>query len=520
MLQQFGHYLLDEEIARGGMARVYRARLRGLAGFEKPLVVKQVLPELARDPRFVRMFVEEAKTLVQMSHPHIVSVYELGVVDGVYFLAMEHVDGATLAEVLKDGPLGAALLAQVALQVCDALEYAHRRFGLVHRDVSPRNVMIDASGHARLLDFGIAAPASGADEAAHVFGSPGYMSPEQARGAAIDAKSDLFSLGAVSFEALTGNKAFLRGTPAATRAALLEEPPPRLSENDAVPPELARLVERLLERDPRDRPATAAEVARQLRSWLAAHHPEGVGAELGRRVEAVRTRHAAQSRSSQDGHGPPAAGDSLDEPPSGESGVKTLATSLVLSAALGENEATAPIPGRGVTSSSGGREGRGWRWVAVIGAGAGVIALASVALVRAPPAPNAGARSASQATIEKKPPTDPGKNDVPPASSTTPLPEPAAGTHRSREEGAGLAKPAPAASLTVNARPWAEVRLDGRPIGTTPRRGIHTSAGDHVVELSCPPLGRSARVQVHLEVGSGARILADLMTDPPTIRVY
>src|SRR4051794_1825348 len=99
----FGKYLLDREIARGGMSRVYRARLRGPGGFEKTLVVKQILPELARDPSFIELFVKEANTLVQMSHPSLVPVYELGVVDGVYFLAMEWIEGATILEILREG---------------------------------------------------------------------------------------------------------------------------------------------------------------------------------------------------------------------------------------------------------------------------------------------------------------------------------------------------------------------------------------------------------------------------------
>src|SRR5690606_2719181 len=112
-IRAFGRYLLDEEIARGGMSRVFAARLRGVGGFEKRLVVKQIRPELARDPRFVSMLVDEANTLVQMSHPHIAPVFELGVVDGVYFLAMEYVDGATLAQVLESGPLAPGLAAHL-----------------------------------------------------------------------------------------------------------------------------------------------------------------------------------------------------------------------------------------------------------------------------------------------------------------------------------------------------------------------------------------------------------------------
>src|SRR5262245_53137130 len=120
-LQHFGKYLLDQELARGGMSRVFRARLRGPGGFEKRLVVKQVLPELARDPGFIELFVKEANTLVQMSHPNLVPVYELGVIDGVYFLAMEWVEGATISELLEAGPLAPALVAQLGLHISEAL---------------------------------------------------------------------------------------------------------------------------------------------------------------------------------------------------------------------------------------------------------------------------------------------------------------------------------------------------------------------------------------------------------------
>ena len=206
--RSFGKYLLDREIARGGMAHVWLARLRGLGGFEKRLVVKQILSDLARDPRFVTMFVEEAKTLVQLGHPHIVPVYELGVVDGVYFLAMEYVEGATLAEMLDDGPLAPAEVAHVGVQIADALSYAHEKFAIVHRDVTPRNVMIDGSGHGRLLDFGIAAPADA--EGGALFGTPGFLSPEQARREPVSGASDVFTLGATLLTALEGKEPFSR----------------------------------------------------------------------------------------------------------------------------------------------------------------------------------------------------------------------------------------------------------------------------------------------------------------------
>ncbi|MEO0325879.1 MAG: protein kinase, partial [Myxococcota bacterium] len=283
----FGNYLLDELLAEGGMARVYKARLRGVGGFEKPLVVKQILPELAQDPRFVALFVQEAKTLVRLGHPHIVPVYELGVVDGTYLLAMEYVEGATLRDVLRDGPLSPAAAAQLLAQVAEALDHAHDRFALVHRDVTPRNVLVDRSGQARLVDFGIAAPAEGE---APRFGSPGYMAPEQLMGGAIDGRADLFALGALLFESLTGAPAFAGEGQDEARRRILGGEGPALPAT--VPSALRELGAALLERLPADRPPDAATVARAFRAFLARERPEGAHREMARRVDDTRKRAA------------------------------------------------------------------------------------------------------------------------------------------------------------------------------------------------------------------------------------
>src|SRR5580700_7115975 len=185
--QVFGKYVLERELARGGMARVVLATLRGAGGFEKKLVVKQIRDELACDDDFVRRFVEEAKTTVALAHPNIVPVYELGVELGTYFLAMEYVEGASLAELLRACIKGGATLspeegAYVGVEVCRALDYAHRRMEVVHRDVTPRNVMVDVEGQVKVIDFGIAAPSDGPGDRGEVFGSPGHMPPEQMEG--------------------------------------------------------------------------------------------------------------------------------------------------------------------------------------------------------------------------------------------------------------------------------------------------------------------------------------------------
>lgn len=292
----FGKYLLDEEIARGGMARVYLARLRGLGGFEKRLVVKQILPHLAEDPRFVSMFVDEAKTLVALSHPHVVPVYELGVEGGVYFLAMEHVEGATLADMLADGPLSDAEAAHVGVQIADALAYAEEKFGLVHRDVTPRNVMVEGSGHARLLDFGIAARADAGDveteaagEARGLYGTPGYLSPEQARGERLSGQSDLFALACVLFEVTAGRPLFSRDIDEAR--TLTKERVAAILKGEG---ELEGILGKCLQPDPADRPESARVLLRMLRA--VAQSEEDPAGRLGQRADLARKRVAAAKR--------------------------------------------------------------------------------------------------------------------------------------------------------------------------------------------------------------------------------
>ncbi|MEM9191765.1 MAG: serine/threonine-protein kinase [Myxococcota bacterium] len=577
MLVPFGKYLLDAEIARGGMARVYLARLRGLGGFEKRLVVKQVLPELASDPRFVEMFVQEAKTLVQMSHPHIVPVYELGVVDGVYFLAMEFVDGATLSELLREGPLSPEIAAHVGVHVCNALSYAHERFELVHRDVTPRNVIIDSLGHVRLLDFGIAARAEGMHEG-EVFGSHGYMSPEQARGQTVDARSDLFSLGTVLYEALAGEPAFLKAKVSQTRQALLEAESPRLRV-DGVPPLLAEIVDGLLERNPEDRPAAAKDVESALRNWLSGAAPAGVAEELAARIEAAKTERDRRPSSRP----PPSAGSKKT------TDVQTLATSVTLQRLLEESdsgsaktrpvgettnpqEGTAKIPGRRPREDQPGTERirppkqakvdaaepddipesgssptssdvpsaaqtaapasasefsppsttppARRPWLAVLGALV-IGGLATWGILRAtadpPPLEVEPEPRPEVAVVERveaeEPPEQPNPEGTMNEEATT-VEAPAM-----TEEVAPTMVVAQTGLLTVNATPWGTVRVGGRSLGNTPIQSESVPAGSQIVRLDCPPLGRSARVPVRIAPGRHTRVVVNLNTDPPTVSV-
>ena len=213
---RLGPYELVRRIATGGMAEVYLARRAGPHGFQKIVAVKRILPQLARDSDFVAMFVDEARVCARLGHPNIVQVFDFGEQDGELYMAMEYVDGTTGARLIRAAaaageeiPLDVCL--HIALSVLRALEYAHaardedgKPLALVHRDVSPGNVLIDRSGAVKLTDFGIARAAEieRRTDAGQLKGKLGYMSPEQVVGRELDARSDIFTLGIVLAEML------------------------------------------------------------------------------------------------------------------------------------------------------------------------------------------------------------------------------------------------------------------------------------------------------------------------------
>jgi serine/threonine protein kinase len=204
---RFGRYDLLRPIGKGGMAEVFLARYVGPEGFEKQLVIKRVLPRISESPHLLRMFFEEAKTQVSFSHGNLVSVFDFGRVDNDHFIAMDYVRGADLASLFAadrgaDQRLAPSLLAHVGVEICRGLAYVHGR-GFVHRDVTPRNVLLSVDGEVKLSDFGLAL----AMQSPFAPGRPGtrsYMAPEQARGDRVDARADLYSLGLILTEGLLG----------------------------------------------------------------------------------------------------------------------------------------------------------------------------------------------------------------------------------------------------------------------------------------------------------------------------
>jgi eukaryotic-like serine/threonine-protein kinase len=282
----FGRYKLLGRIGEGGMAEVYRALMTGPEGFERELVLKRILPRLSETGDFKTMFIREAKISALLLHPNIVQIYEFGEADGAYFIAMENVQGVTLREALttlrrEQRAMPYLVAADIARQICIGLDYAHTLHGpdgvaleIVHQDISPTNIMLAYTGTVKILDFGIARAASFAEEEAKkglIKGKVSYLSPEQINVRPFDARADVFALGVVFHEMLTGRRLFQAKNDITKMRQLLAQtivPPSAL--NATIPRELDRIVMRSLSIDVNQRYQTTADMASDLERTLIA----------------------------------------------------------------------------------------------------------------------------------------------------------------------------------------------------------------------------------------------------------
>ncbi len=261
-----GRYEIHNRLARGGMAQVYLATDRML---DRPVAVKELVPEFAADPTFVERFRREAQAAASLAHANIVGVYDWGAHDGTYFIVMEYIDGPSLSQVIRrDGALHPRRAAEITSEVAAALGFAHAR-GIVHRDVKPGNVLLTASGDAKVTDFGIARALSSVDEdltqTGSVMGTATYFSPEQAQGLPVDPRSDLYSLGVVFYEMATGRTPFTGNSPLAIAYKHVQDEPP--APNTIIPdlPDpVNAIIMKLLRKDPAERYATAEELRADL----------------------------------------------------------------------------------------------------------------------------------------------------------------------------------------------------------------------------------------------------------------
>src|SRR6516162_2581357 len=275
---KLGPYEIVAPLGAGGMGEVYRARDTRL---ERTVAIKILPAQFSNDPVRKQRFEREAKTISNLNHPHICVLHDIGSQDGMDYLVMECVEGETLAKRLEKGPLALEQVLKLGAQIADALDKAHRA-GIVHRDLKPGNVMLTPTG-AKLLDFGLAKPAApvltGATLTAATQPSPvtaegavvgtfQYMSPEQIEGKELDGRSDIFSLGAVLYEMLTGQRAFQGKSQLSVASAILEkEPAPISSIKPLTPPALDHAIRRCLAKDAEERWQTARDLAQELK-WI------------------------------------------------------------------------------------------------------------------------------------------------------------------------------------------------------------------------------------------------------------
>jgi serine/threonine-protein kinase len=601
----FGKYLLSERIAEGGMAVVYRAKLTGPGGFEKTLVVKQIRAELAARAEFVELFVKEAKTTVQLTHANIVPVFELGMLDDTYFLALELVDGPPLATLIERGAFPVPLAAYVAEQVLRGLDYAHRR-DIVHRDLSPANVLCSRDGEVKIVDFGIAAEVRGR---AIVGGSRGYVAPEQAAGDQVDARADLYSVGVLLWEMLAGKKR--------EAGATIDAPAP-----------LLEIVNRALADKPDARFPTAAAMLQPLTRFL--RDTEGsTQAEL---ADLVRKRAPDVKRSEpieasdEDRSGPRTRPMTRGEatPALGTRAHKevTFATRFIegepASPAPSQQPSLAPVPSLVpapppersrvwlplgalalvAVSAYGGARLRDTvgtaqpipvvRPAAAVATlrvtldpndarlavdGADAITLphdAAGAILLSPGAHTLSATALARPTLEQPITLTPGEAralrltlaaeegrvelDSEPSGAevklgdrslgTTPttISLPLDGPHKLRFEHkdylaaervlrpdeltggpprsikiAQRLEPLPRGQLTIGARPWAHVTIDGDRKPDTPIVKLAVSAGPHTVRVACPATGKELKFVVQVEAGRETRRVADLTGGEPRL---
>ena len=268
-------YEIQRGIARGGMAEVYLARDQLL---DRPVAVKVLFAEYARDPNFVERFRREAQSAANLNHPNIVAIYDWGQERGTYFIVMEYVRGRSLRDVVQaNGPFSPRRTAEIGAEIAGALEFAHRN-GVVHRDVKPGNVLITADGDVKVTDFGIAR--AGASEAltqtGAVMGTAMYFSPEQAQGHAVDGRSDVYSLGVVLYEMVTGQPPFQGESPVAVAYKhVREEPSPPSTRAPDLPPDLERIVLTAMAKNPDSRYQTADDLRTDLLRFVRGQPPIG-----------------------------------------------------------------------------------------------------------------------------------------------------------------------------------------------------------------------------------------------------
>ncbi|MBI5509357.1 MAG: cyclic nucleotide-binding domain-containing protein [Deltaproteobacteria bacterium] len=357
-METFGRYQLLRRVAVGGMAEIFLARSAGLDGFEKDLVIKRIRPDYSADEKFSSMFIDEAKISISLTHQNIVQVFDFGQVDGAYYLAMEHVHGCDLDQLMDLGSVqGEGLEPGLALfimsEATHGLDYAHNKKGrrgeplhLVHRDISPQNIMVSVDGGVKLTDFGIAKAKGRTShtDPGIVLGKMAYMAPEHATGKEVDQHADIFACGVVLWELLVGDAAYAGelGFELYQRIRDADIPPPS-SRNQKLDPELDALVLRAVAADPSQRYQSARELWEAIQDYRTRKHPRTGPYELQAFIEAERASLGIVGFEDLD-RPPEATPVLIVEEPSSRPTPTAISVPLVLAPLVAARAATVPAP--------------------------------------------------------------------------------------------------------------------------------------------------------------------------------
>jgi serine/threonine protein kinase len=489
-----GRYRVDAPIAHGGMGEVYRARMTTTTGIDKVVALKLIRSDLAADRAFVDLFVREARVAIAMSHANIVQAFDVGRIDDRWFIAMELVDGVDLGSILASGKISRAHALTIVVEVLKGLDYAHRRrdedgraLGIVHRDISPQNILVSREGEVKIADFGVAKSGFDAEEASAIRGKRAYMAPEQRAASAVDAKADLFSTGMMLAEALSG-------APLVSDTADLEQVEPLVRERlESEPPALVDIVLRATAREPSERFPSAAAMRQAIERFALAgglmlstsdladlvHDLDDARADRGPTSEA----RAVVRSSSPVTHG----GFDLRLGMELERVGNDAQVSVFMTRA-----ATAPKRKRGP---------------AIALAAAAIVTLVSIplAMIAWPNAERPAARAPTEASERSGPEPEPEPAPEPEAPIA---PEPEIET--ARPERARPVPPRADAHLSIASEPWAEVYVDGALVGRTALRERAIAPGRHRIVLRNPAGMLEHAFTVNLDPGESARYSIDL----------
>jgi eukaryotic-like serine/threonine-protein kinase len=491
---KLGRYVLIAPLASGGMAEIWLARQPGLHGFEKIVVIKRMIGALQDDPDHVEMFLSEARLAAALSHRHVVQIYELGEDQGSFFIVMEFIEGESLARLYKTSrqlkmPLPVPMAVQLIAWSAEGLHYAHtltdgsgNTRGIIHRDVSPQNLLVTADGSIKLVDFGIAKVASEETSSGKLKGKIAYMPPEQARAEQLDPRADIFALGVVLFELLTSSRLFGKMDDLEILNHLISEQPlPHCSERNAtIPPELDALVARAMAPRREDRFATAREFQTALENWLSATGQRAASADIADYLNKLFPQRNAERRAL------------LEAARKGELSPQ-IASNLFSSSGSGSHSDPS-APG---SRSSGGRAAR----VPPAAEGEGTH---DVSMSWAAPVAKKSRRGPLVIAL--------GVVAVAVLIGAIALGRPGAGAAGPPD--AGVAAPPPS-SLAIECTPKATIILDGAQVGSTPFTVEDLSLGEHQLVLRAPGYLEQKRAVTVRSAGERLQLVLALEKEAP-----